>query len=189
MNPCGSAKSRRTDFPLRTGRAAPGLEPDAPSASNCKCGRGMLPRMYKFLAVTLLALPLVAATDRELVEAASFGYIDAIYQNDPSKVAAIAHPELSKRGFWKDRSAGLQELKMDFAGLEKVAERWNAGKKRDLSQAPRRVDIYEVLDQTASVKVTAAWGVDYLLLAKYQGQWKIVSVLWQYHPQPVAGAQ
>ncbi|MFL5627186.1 MAG: hypothetical protein ACJ788_16520 [Ktedonobacteraceae bacterium] len=42
---------------------------------------------------------------------------------------------------------------------------------------------YEVLDHTASVKLIAAWGIDYMHLAKYNGKWMILHVLWQTHPQ------
>jgi hypothetical protein len=41
------------------------------------------------------------------------------------------------------------------------------------------VTIFEVLDQTASAKLTATWGTDYLLLGKYDGKWMVSSVLWQ----------
>jgi hypothetical protein len=40
-----------------------------------------------------------------------------------------------------------------------------------------------VLDQTASAKLTASWGIDYLLLAKYDGRWMITHVLWQTPPR------
>ncbi len=39
------------------------------------------------------------------------------------------------------------------------------------------------IDQTASVKLIAEWGIDYMHLAKYDGRWKIVNVLWQSHPE------
>lgn len=42
--------------------------------------------------------------------------------------------------------------------------------------------MFDVLDQTASAKLTAMWGVDYFHLAKYDGQWKIVNILWQEPP-------
>ena len=44
------------------------------------------------------------------------------------------------------------------------------------------IEIFEVLDQTASVKLTAFWGIDYMHLARYDGEWKIVQVLWQSAP-------
>jgi hypothetical protein len=49
--------------------------------------------------------------------------------------------------------------------------------------APKEIIIYEVLDHTASVKLIAAWGIDYMHLAKYHGKWMIIHVLWQTHPQ------
>jgi hypothetical protein len=51
------------------------------------------------------------------------------------------------------------------------------------ADAPKGIDIYEVLDQTASVKLTASWGIDYMLLAKFDGRWMITHVLWQTPPR------
>jgi hypothetical protein len=45
--------------------------------------------------------------------------------------------------------------------------------------APKKVELLDLLDQTAAVKVTAWWGTDYMLLAKYDGRWMISHVLWQ----------
>ena len=42
--------------------------------------------------------------------------------------------------------------------------------------------MYDVLNQTAAAKLTAMWGVDYMHLAKYDGKWKIVNILWQETP-------
>jgi hypothetical protein len=39
--------------------------------------------------------------------------------------------------------------------------------------------IWEKTEQRASAKMIAAWGIDYMHLAKYHDQWKIVHVLWQ----------
>ena len=49
--------------------------------------------------------------------------------------------------------------------------------------APKEVHVLEVLEQTAAVRVTAWWGSDYLHLAKYDGRWKIIHVLWQTAPR------
>ncbi|MEI9909355.1 MAG: nuclear transport factor 2 family protein [Bacteroidota bacterium] len=45
--------------------------------------------------------------------------------------------------------------------------------------AVKKIEVYEVQDQTASGKVTAWWGTDYILLAKVSNQWMIRAVLWQ----------
>jgi hypothetical protein len=44
---------------------------------------------------------------------------------------------------------------------------------------PKEVEILDVLDQTAAVKVRAYWGSDYLLMARFDGRWMITQVLWQ----------
>ena len=44
--------------------------------------------------------------------------------------------------------------------------------------------MFDVQDQTASAKLTAYWGTDYFLLAKYDGQWMIRQVMWQEPPTP-----
>ncbi len=52
--------------------------------------------------------------------------------------------------------------------------------KRDTTR--RDIAILDVLDQTAVVKLTASWGIDYMFLGKYDGEWKITQILWQSHP-------
>ena len=48
-----------------------------------------------------------------------------------------------------------------------------------LEPAPEEVLVLDVLDQTAVAKVTAWWGTDYLLMARFEGRWMITQVLWQ----------
>ena len=43
-----------------------------------------------------------------------------------------------------------------------------------------------MLDQTASIKLVAEWGVDYMHLAKFDGKWMIVNMLWQGPPKKSA---
>jgi hypothetical protein len=71
-------------------------------------------------------------------------------------------------------------MPMTYEQLVKLAGSWNKDGKRDTTI--KEVDVLEVLDQTAVAKVTAMWGIDYMLLGKYDGKWKIVQILWQSHP-------
>jgi len=48
--------------------------------------------------------------------------------------------------------------------------------------APKQVQLLDVQDQSAAVKVTASWGTEYLLVGKYDGRWMVSSVLWQSKP-------
>jgi putative lumazine-binding protein len=72
---------------------------------------------------------------------------------------------------------------MAFQQLLEIAKTYNKdGKLR--RDAPKDIAIYDVLEQTATVKLTAEWGIDYMHLAKFDGKWMIVNVLWQSHAKP-----
>jgi hypothetical protein len=43
----------------------------------------------------------------------------------------------------------------------------------------KEVVVLDVLDKTASAKLVADWGVDYMHLAKVDGRWMIKNILWQ----------
>ena len=108
----------------------------------------------------------------------AFDYIDAIYKTDPSRIERSVHPELSKVGYWVARDGSWREGRMSYAQLLEVARTWNADGKTLRADAPRDVTVFEVLDKTASAKVVAQWGLDYLQLAKIDGRWTIVNIVW-----------
>ncbi len=67
-------------------------------------------------------------------------------------------------------------------GLIEVAKTWNkSGKLR--KDAPKEITLFEVLDQVATAKLVAEWGIDYFHLAKFEGKWLIVNVIWQSPPK------
>ncbi|MBL8227214.1 MAG: nuclear transport factor 2 family protein [Bryobacterales bacterium] len=137
--------------------------------------------------ITLLLLCSLMAfaadpTDRSAVHSAAKDYIDALYEVRPDLIERSVHPNLSKRGFYRNEQGVYQEGVMTYQQLVNLAGRWNKDGKRDLSKSPREVVVTEVLDQTATAKVIADWGIDYMQLGKFNGQWKIVNILWQSHP-------
>jgi hypothetical protein len=145
--------------------------------------------MRKIVALLLLMLLLSVAAhgqtneDREAVRQAALDYIESIYEVDPARVERSVHPDLSKRGFFLKRGeTAYVPLTMTFAQLVELAKSYNKNG-RVPKDAPKEVLIFEVSDQTASAKVTAAWGIDYLHLAKYDAKWKIINVLWQSPPR------
>ena len=124
-----------------------------------------------------------ANSDKEAVRAAAMDYIEALYQAQPDRIARSVHPKLTKLGFSKKQGASeYTESPMTYDQLFNLAGSWNKDGKRPVATAPKEVVVYEVLDQTASAKITALWGIDYMHLAKYDGQWKIINILWQANP-------
>jgi hypothetical protein len=121
------------------------------------------------------------AQDRESVRQAALDYVEGIYNVQPERIQKSVHPALDKRGFYrKDRTAPYVEMPMTFDQLVNLAKTWNKEGKRDTSI--KQVTVLDVLDQTAVAKVSASWGVDYVLLGKFDGDWKIMQILWQSPP-------
>lgn len=121
--------------------------------------------------------------DVAAVERASLAYLDAIYKTDPSLIERYVHPSLTKVGYYRNQQGAWNESPMTYAQLLNVARTWNAGGKALRPNAPREVVIHEVLNRTASAKVVAQWGIDYLQLVKYDDGWKIRHILWQEPPR------
>jgi hypothetical protein len=145
--------------------------------------------MKKLAALFLLTLAFSFAAnaqtkdDKEAVRQAALDYVESIYEVDSARVERSVHPDLAKRGFFlKQGETAYMPLTMTYTQLVDLAKNYNKNG-RVPKDAPKEVVVYEVSDQTASVKVTASWGIDYLHLAKYDGKWKIINILWQSPPK------
>ena len=142
----------------------------------------------RFLILAAIALlsasPATAQSpsDREAVRQAALDYVEGIYTVDTSRIERSVSKNLTKRGFWREPNdaAYRPESVMTFDQLMKLTAAWNKDGKRDTSI--KDVTVLDVLDQTASAKVVAMWGIDYMHLAKYDARWQIINIVWQAHP-------
>ncbi len=147
-------------------------------------------RVFQLAALVLCVAPAgilraqPASVDRDLVRRAVLDYVEGFYEGDSTKLVRSIRPEVYKYGFWiprdSSRYAGEQ---MQWGEFHAYANRVKANKRFAPPTAPKDIVLFDVLDQTASAKLTASWGVDYLLLAKYDGRWMITHVLWQTPPR------
>ncbi len=121
------------------------------------------------------------AADKAAVHQAALDYVEGVYEVNASKIEKSVHPSLTKYGFMRGQNGQYgPPSAMTYQQLLGVVASWNKDGKRDLSI--KKVEVLDVLDQTAVAKVTAQWGIDYMQLAKYNGQWKIINIIWQTHP-------
>ena len=146
-------------------------------------------RSFLMALVVLSLAPFCSAqaqtdADREAVRQATLDYVEGVYNVEPSRIERSVHPKLAKLGFYRPPAddAYRPGSAMTFERLVEVAKNFNKeGKLR--KDAPKEVTILDLLDQTASVKLVAEWGVDYMHLAKFDGKWMIVNVIWQSPPK------
>ncbi len=136
----------------------------------------------------LIALLLVSASpasaqtkeDLKEIERAVLDYVEGIYEMKPEWIKRSVHPDLEKFGFARrSPDDDWRIIPMTYERLVEIAATYYADEGGAPADAPKKVEILDALNQTASAKLTADWGVDYFHLAKYDGKWKIVQVLWQ----------
>ena len=121
--------------------------------------------------------------DREAVKQAVLDYVEALYEADSARIERSVHRDLFKLGFERDKEGTYKPSRMTYQELYDLAGRWNKTG-RIPKNSKKEIVVYDVVDQTASAKLTAMWGIDYLHLAKFDGKWMITDILWQTPPRP-----
>ena len=131
----------------------------------------------------------ITAQDKETVikdiTQTGYNYIDTFYKVDTTLAYKSIHKNLRKVGWWYDdkKKAYSQDLEMPFDALIKLAKKWNAKGDQVNAQSPRKVEVLEVSDKIAVVKVTAIWGIDYLNMVNTDDGWKAINIVWQSKPK------
>ena len=125
---------------------------------------------------------LSAQSETAAVEAACMNYIEGFYEGDTKKLINCLQPTLHKFGFWKDDKTGKYGEKghyMTFEEAKDYARDVLEKKKFPGADAPKHVEVLDMMEHIACAKVTAWWGYDYMLLTKKGDKWMIEQVLWE----------
>ncbi len=135
-----------------------------------------------FAVASLKAQP---ATDPEAaaIRQTALDYIEGWYEGDATRMERALHPELAKRIVMTDSATGNSRL--DSMGAMTLVQRVRAGGGRKTPKEAQMKDV-RILDRfqnAAVVKVVASSWIDYLQVAKFNGDWKIVNVLWELKPK------
>jgi hypothetical protein len=119
--------------------------------------------------------------DEKLVKQAAQNYIDGLYQADKSKIVQSVDPSLTKLGMWysQEDKSWYGPGKMTYDELVELADTWNKDGGQVKDDSPNRVELLDIESETATAKVYAEWGIDYLHLVKKDGNWQIINILWQ----------
>ena len=120
--------------------------------------------------------------NREAIKQAVLDYVEALYEADSARIERSVHRDLFKLGFERDKEGMYKPYRMTYQELYDLAGRWNKTG-RIPKNSKKEIVVYDVADQTASAKLTALWGIDYLHLAKFDGKWMITDILWQTPPR------
>jgi hypothetical protein len=150
-----------------------------------------IPRRYAFVIVLAVSALCVAhlraavtaqSSEQEAITRTALDYIEGFYTGDEARMQRSLHPDLAKRILVIDPSSGRPRL--DHQSAEQLV---GLTRRRKGVTPPARqqkdVTVLDVFGNAATVKVIANQWVDYLHVVKWNGEWKIVNVLWEMKPK------
>lgn len=124
----------------------------------------------------------LATPTREQVDAAirqtALDYIESWCEADGARMERCLHPELAKRIMHPNAAPSGDRLdKLSALGLVQLVRTFSRGGARR-----SEVTILDRVENAASVRVDATTWIDYLHIARWNGRWAIVNVLWAERP-------
>lgn len=126
-----------------------------------------------------------SAADSAAIKATALDYIEGWYTGDAERMERALHPELAKRIVYQaTQPGGRSRLDTQSAMTLVRNTRAGGGKRTPPDKQQKDVTILDIYENAASVKVVAGAWIDYLHIARADGRWQIVNVLWELKPQP-----
>jgi NADPH:quinone reductase-like Zn-dependent oxidoreductase len=103
-------------------------------------------------------------------------YIEGWYAGDAERMARALHPLLVKRIVQHGATSALEEMSAEELI---AATRQGGGRTTPPERQRTDVRVLDLFGNAATVRVDAGDWIDYLHLARWDGEWKIVNVLWE----------
>jgi len=122
------------------------------------------------------------AADSTAIRQTALDYIEGYYTGDGTRMERSLHPELAKR-IVRTNEQGRSQLSNMSAMSLVLGTRAGGGNDTPAAERRKDVTILDIYQNAASAKIYASGWVDYLHLAKWNGRWVIVNVLWELHPR------
>ena len=146
----------------------------------------MTKKLFLAFAVIMTALVVNAQAqtpdETTAIKQTALDYVEGWYEANPERMERALHPELAKR-IVRTGPEGRSRLdQMSAMALVQGVKR-GGGKDTPKENQQKDVIILDVFGNTASVKCVMSGWVDYMHMAKYNGRWVIVNVLWELKPQ------
>lgn len=136
------------------------------------------------LIMIALAVSVVAQSDadRDAIKQAALNYAEGWYEGNAEKMESSLSPDLAKR-IARTNAQGQSSLSQMTALTLVQATRGGSGKSTPKEEQKKDVTILDAFGGAATVKLEMRDWIDYMHIAKLNGKWLIVNVLWETKPQ------
>lgn len=136
---------------------------------------------FLLVSAPAAALPGQTGADSAAIRETALNYVEGWYEGSAERMTRALHPDLAKRIVRGGRDSSRLSH-MTAAELIDGTRR-GGGTRTPREQQQKDVVILDIFGNTASVKATMSGWVDYMHLARWNGEWRIVNVLWELKPR------
>ncbi len=144
-----------------------------------------LPLFFSLALLGATTLRAQTAADSAGIRAAALDYAEGWFEGNADRIARAVSPELVKRIVVRDTASGRDMIQGMGSTVLINSTRRGFGKGTPVDKQRKEVAIYDIYRGVAVAKVTMTDWIDYLQLARIDGRWVIVNVLWERHAGPV----
>jgi len=138
--------------------------------------------LLALVLATSLSASAQTDADKEAIKRAALNYAEGWYEGNADKMESALSPDLAKR-IAQTNAQGQSSLGQMTAMRLVQATRSGSGKSTPVAEQQKDVTILDVLGGAATVKLEMRDWVDYMHIAKMNGKWVIVNVLWEFKPK------
>ena len=125
----------------------------------------------------------VSNAEGAAIRQTALDYIEGWYEGNAERMERALHPELAKRIVRTNPQNNQSRLDQMGAMTLVQGTRRGGGKDTAKERQQKDVTVLDIYENAASVKIVASDWVDYLHMAKFNGRWVIVNVLWELKPK------
>lgn len=119
----------------------------------------------------------IGGGETEKILAAAIDYGEGWYSGDAARMERALHPDLAKRIAARDKVEHMTAAEL-IAGT-----RSGGGSRTPKAKQIVNARLLDHFGNAASVRLEMGGWIDYMHLAKFNGEWKIVNVLWEMKPR------
>jgi hypothetical protein len=134
-----------------------------------------------FLAFSLTAFA-QADTEKEAIKRTALNYAEGWYEGNAEKMESALSTDLAKR-IARTNERGQTRVDHMTAMALVQGTRSGFGKQTPAAEQQKDVTILDMIGGAATVKLEMRDWVDYMHIAKVNGKWVIVNVLWEMKPK------
>ena len=142
-----------------------------------------LPALAVVQTLALSGIHAQTSADTTAIRATALNYVEGWYEGNAERMAKALHPELVKRIVVRDTATGRTMVQGMGTSVLVNSTRHGYGKETPRERQQKDVSVLDVFGNAASVKAVMADWIDYMHMAKVDGRWVIVNVLWERKPE------